>query len=193
MPQILDTLHNFECEQNQPQTSDNTDEYNKIHEGWRPLKTLKSPKFYSDAGFRGRVYWIYDNAEDTLPRHLRQIATIIEQSRFILDIVPCEDNGQYDCNEQTWIRATEFLTKNAKWVWDIHSHVIDTPHILPGPENSIDLHWDYSGYELLINIPADPAEMAGFYGDDHGVISIKGKFDPNKINHGLLLWLAEER
>ncbi len=40
--------------------------------------------------------------------------------------------------------------------------ILDAPNILPGPDNSIDLHWDYPKYEILINIPADPMAEASF-------------------------------
>lgn len=200
MSKLLERFTSTDCEHFHPHSKgtnindpDNWVKPKKRRAEWRSPKTQQSPKFYSDAGSRGRVYWIADNTVDTLPRPLRQIETIIEQSRIILDIVPCEDNGQYDCSEQTWTRATEFLTKSALWVWDIHSKVIDIPDIMPGPDNSIDLHWEYPGYELLINIPADPTGTIGYYGDDYGVMLIKGTIDPNKINLVLLQWLAEEK
>lgn len=121
---------------------------------------------------------------------LQSLTDIIAQSRNLLDIVPNEDNGQYACSEQTWKRATEFLSKNAQWVWEDIGKVIDAPEILPGPDNSIDLHWEYSDYEFLINIPADPTAMAGFYGDAHdGELSIKGKSDPSRVNHRLFPWM----
>lgn len=115
---------------------------------------------------------------------------IIEASRVILELELDEDEGQAPYAEETWTRAVEFLKRNAKWVWDTFSRVVDLPEILPGPDGSIDLHWDYPTYEMLINIPADPMAKAGFYGDDRGEMSIKGKFDSNTFNHGLLLWLA---
>lgn len=190
MADTLEKLTRAKCEQHHTQTED-------IPDYWRPARAPKIESFekkpHKKAHRRKRVHWSADNVLDTLPRSLSQIATIIDQSRTILDIVSCEDNGQYDCNEQTWIRATEFLTKNAKWIWDHHGKVIDIPDILPGPDNSIDLHWEYQGYELLINIPADPKEDIGYYGDDYGVTLLKGKIKPNKINLVLLQWLAENK
>lgn len=115
---------------------------------------------------------------------------IIEASRAILELEVDEDEAQAPYAEETWTRAVEFLRRNAKWVWDTFSRVIDLPEILPGPGGSIDLHWDYPGYEMLINIRADPNAKAGFYGDDRGQMCIKTKFDLNTFNHGLLLWLA---
>ena len=135
------------------------------------------------------VYYA-QNVEDRLPPQLGHLQQAIEDSRTILELELDPDNGDIACSEQTWKRAVEFLRRNAKWVWDTCSRVVDLPEILPGPDGSIDLHWDYPTYEMLINIPADPNAKAGFYGDDRGEMSIKGKFDSNTFNHGLLLWLA---
>ena len=117
----------------------------------------------------------------------------IEASRAILDLEPHEDEGKAAYSEETWARAVEFVRRNAKWLWVDMGFVADLPEILPGPDGSIDLHWDYPTYEMLINIPTDPQAEAGFYGDDRGNISIKGKFDPNTFNHGLLPWLAKAK
>ena len=104
-----------------------------------------------------------------------------------------DDHGEAGYSEETWNRAVEFLTKNAKWLWDSFGRVIDAPRILPGPDGSIDIHWDHPSFEILINIPADPGAKAGFYGDDRGEIAIKGSIDPSRFNHhGLLLWMAEQ-
>lgn len=54
---------------------------------------------------------------------------------------------------------------------------VDLPEILPGPDGSIDLHWDYPGYEILINISAGPDAKVGFYGDDRSTVQVKGSFD----------------
>lgn len=118
---------------------------------------------------------------------------IIEASRAILELELDEDEAQAPYTEETWTRAVEFLRRNAKWVSDTLGLVVDLPEILPGPDGSIDLHWDYSAYEMLINIPADPNAKAGFYGDDRGEIQIKGSFDPRSHNYGLLLWLAKAK
>ncbi len=121
---------------------------------------------------------------------LSPLDQIIEASRAILELELDEDEPQAPYAEETWTRAVEFLRRNAKWVWDTFSRVVDLPEILPGPDGSIDLHWDYPGYEILINIPVDPNAKAGFYGDDRGQMCIRTKFDLNTFNHGLLLWLA---
>ncbi|MCH7808205.1 MAG: hypothetical protein IIB60_03175 [Planctomycetes bacterium] len=115
---------------------------------------------------------------------------IIEASRAILELELDEDEAQAPYAEETWTRAVDFLRRNTKWVWDTFSRVVDLPEILPGPDGSIDLHWDYPRYEMLINIPADPANKAGFYGDDRGENHIKGSFDPRTHDYGPFLWLA---
>lgn len=124
---------------------------------------------------------------------LSPLDEIIEASRAILELELDEAEAQAPYAEETWTRAVEFLRRNAKWVWDTLGLVVDLPEILPGPDGSIDLHWDYPGYEMLINIPADPTNKAGFYGDERGEIQIKGSFDPRRHNHGLLLWLARAK
>ena len=118
---------------------------------------------------------------------------IIEASRAILELELDEDETQTPYAEATWTRAVDFLRRNAKWVSDTLGRAVDLPEILPGPDGSIDLHWDYPGYETLINIPADRNAKAGFYGDDRGEIQIKGSFDPCSHNYGLLLWFAKAK
>lgn len=125
-----------------------------------------------------------------LPKGLGHIHDAIEASRRILALEPDEELGGVGYAEETWSRAAEFLRKYSKWLWDSTGHVLDAPKILPGPEGSIDIHWDEPNYEILINIPADPTAEAGFYGDDRGAIKMKGKFDATTLNHGLHLWLA---
>lgn len=132
---------------------------------------------------------VFDELPPQLFSHIRNE---IESSRRILELEDdFDDEGSPGYSEQVWKRAVEFLAKNAKWLLEIYGHLIDAPAILPGSGGSIDIHWDCPSYELLINFPADPQAMAGFYGDDRGEISIEGKFDPSTFNHGLLLWLAK--
>jgi hypothetical protein len=100
-----------------------------------------------------------------------------------------DDKGSIGYQEETWKRAAQFVLNSAKLLWDCHVTVIDIPSLLPGPDGSIDIHWETKQYELAINIPTDPKDMATFYGDDKGALSIKGTLDPSSENQGLLLWL----
>lgn len=138
----------------------------------------------------GAIHHRHD-ATYALPPELEHIRKSVENSRGILTLEPDEERGEAGYSEETWNRAVDFVTKNAKWLWDSLEYVIDVPQILPGPDGSIDIHWDHPSFEMLINIPADPSAKAGFYGDDRGEIVIKGSFDQSKFNHGLLLWLAK--
>ncbi len=129
---------------------------------------------------------------DRLPRALRSIRDSIEHSHSLLDLeFDWDEAGALPIDEPTWRRAASFLSRHALWVWDTYGTSIDPPDITPGPDASIDVHWDSAACEMLINIPADPNAMAGFYGDDRGNISIKGKFDPRHVNEGLLQWLTK--
>jgi len=134
------------------------------------------------------------DAWQALPGALHHIKQAIEDSRSLIQFSDDWDEaGSPAIDESTWRRAAEFLARHAQWVWESCGKVIESPHVTPGPDGSIDLHWDYPTYEMLINIPADARAMAGFYGDDRGNISIKGKFDASRANEGLLQWLVKSR
>lgn len=124
--------------------------------------------------------------------HIYGIRHAIESSRALLHL---EDNwdaeGSPAIAEDTWKRAVEFLENHADRIWRHHGIELDPPHVAPGPDGSIDLHWDLPDYELLINFPADPTAMADCYGDDRGRIRIRATFDPRVTNEGLLLWLKK--
>lgn len=124
----------------------------------------------------------------------RQLACRIAESRTLLQLQHDWDGeGSEPINEDTWKRAVDFLQKQATLVRSRSGLEIDAPDILPGPDASIDLHWDRKDFELLVNIPADPKKMAGFYGDDRGVIRQKGTFDPSRLNEALLAWFVKPR
>jgi len=131
----------------------------------------------------------------TLPGTLDHICRTVETSRSLLLQLPndWDEAGSPRIEEATWRRACEFLARYARWIWDNDGKVIDSPSITSGPDGSIDLHWDHTDYEMLINIPSDANAMAGFYGDDRGRVSIKGRFDPSRVNEGLLHWLIKAR
>ncbi len=132
------------------------------------------------------------DARQPLPTALRHISEVIENSRTILQLQDDWDEaGALPISEQTWRRATEFLSRYVERVWDTSGDALDAPDIAPVPDGSIDLHWDSPTYEMLINIPSDARRAAGFYGDDRDRISIKGHFDPQSVNEGLLQWLRK--
>ena len=185
MPQVLEKFPLVDCEHLAPSA-------------WRDLPHRSDAWFErAPSGARARLHertvdYPRDVGDELSPQ-LRHVREAIESSRTILDLEPDDDHGEAGYSEETWNRAVEFVTKNAKWLWDSFGCVIDAPQILPGPDGSIDVHWDHPSFEMLINIPADPRAKAGFYGDDRGEIAIKGSIDPSRFNHGLLQWLARSR
>ncbi len=100
-----------------------------------------------------------------------------------------DDEGSPGYTKETWRRATLFLENCVKWLWCDHETVLAAPNILPGPNGSIDLHWDTQKYEVLINIPADRTVKLGFYGDNKGDDFRKGSLNPKTKNEDFLLWL----
>ncbi|MCH7702483.1 MAG: hypothetical protein IID37_12430 [Planctomycetes bacterium] len=125
---------------------------------------------------------------------LRRIQPAIESSRYLLQLEDDWDTeGSPAITEATWTRAVEWLNNHAVQIWRSHGIEIDPPDIGPGPDGSIDLHWDFPEYELLINFPTDPDAMADCYGDDRGAIRFKATFDPKTTNEGVLLWLKNAK
>ena len=125
---------------------------------------------------------------------LQGVRQAIEASKTILDLDDdWDDEGSVGYVEATWARAVDYLEKSAERLWDMHGIVLDPPEILPGPDGSIDLHWNQPDYEMLINFPSDEDSPAGFYADDKGNLSIKGKINPSGQNLTHFVWFAEAR
>jgi len=123
----------------------------------------------------------------------RRIDETVRSSTWILDLShDWDEEGSPAYSAETWDRAVKFLRNQASWLRQHLCITLEAPRILPGPHGSIDLHWDTDGYELLVNIPANPETPVSFYGDDRGKISIKGTLDPSTYNRGLLMWLAKQ-
>jgi hypothetical protein len=115
----------------------------------------------------------------------------IEESRRILDLPDDWDSeGSPAFAEATWLRAADFLRRCASALWDRESSVLPVPQILPGPESSIDIHWQGSRRELLLNIPSDNDAPITFYGDDYGQDKRKGQIEEGAPDLDLLTWLT---
>lgn len=126
------------------------------------------------------------------PESLREIEDAIEASRNLIDIQGDWDGeGSPGFSEQIWGRAADFVRQYASHLKLNYGLAVPAPDILPGPNGSIDIHWEKDSFELLVNIPADPGERAEFYGDDYGSIYIKGNLDPSRVNQGLIEWLQK--
>ncbi|MBA7656343.1 hypothetical protein ES703_64267 [subsurface metagenome] len=120
------------------------------------------------------------------------IYTAIDESKIILEY---EDDwngeGSPRYKRTTWRKAVDFIYEYANEIWNKFQIMIDPPHIQPGPNGSIDIHWMKDDFELLINIHPEDNSFAGFYGDNSSGSFIKGKINlsDRKINNGLILWL----
>ena len=116
----------------------------------------------------------------------------IKDSRHLLDLEDDWDGeGSPAYTEATWKRATDFLRANANKLRSLLDRQTPVPDISPGPYGSIDLHWQTQTRELLVSIPVEPEQPAGYYGDDHGKNRIKGTLDTAGRNEWLLMWLME--
>lgn len=125
---------------------------------------------------------------------LAYIHAAINKSRWILDLKEnWDEEGAEPYAEETWKRATDLLITYAERALSNYGMEISAPAISPGPDGSIDLHWNARdhGFDLLLNVrkKGDPAGAAGFYGCNDSGTEIKGTFDPDTFNKGLLDWL----
>jgi hypothetical protein len=121
---------------------------------------------------------------------LADLLAEIDRSREILSWQDdWDDEGSPHFEEATWKRATEFLERHARLLLKKHGLLMPTPRILPGPNGSIDLHWETGRRELLMNIRPD-SKLAGFYGEASGTSSLKGKADLDASDLGLFTWLT---
>lgn len=114
---------------------------------------------------------------------LRRIESMIEHP----DYTDEEDFPSFSIT--TLFRAKSFLLAQSKQFHKIFGYFPPVPQIGAGPNGSVDLYWKKTGWELLINIPAEDGKMATFYGDDYGLQKIKGSLDPNSFHYGIVPWL----
>lgn len=107
------------------------------------------------------------------------IEVALKQAEYILSLeADFDDLGSPAYERGTLERAGAFLRTVARFATDECGAEIGVPNIDPGPDGTIDIHWESSGFELLVNIPDAPGERATFYGDDFGSFVVKGDIDP---------------
>jgi hypothetical protein len=120
----------------------------------------------------------------------RSLKAEVEHARKTLSLeYDWDEEGSSGYSTDTFDRAICFLNTHSAKGHDLCSSYPPAPRISPGPDGSIDLHWKQKAWELLVNIPKDDTQMAVFYGDDYGTLKIKGSFDPNTVNLGIVAWL----
>lgn len=135
----------------------------------------------------------WSSEERQLPAAFAELEAHITSSRSLLDLTDdWDDAGAPGYDEATWQRAVRFLVSGVSRLWDEFGIRTERADVLPGPRGSIDLDWRTPGHELLVNVPVDPTQPLGYYGDDGaGGKKVKGTLDPAAPNRWLLAWLAE--
>jgi hypothetical protein len=125
------------------------------------------------------------NIEDVeLDAEIERVSVLLEQTGESSEgSVPTKD---------TLGRAVSFLIAQSDKVRELRGLAAPVPDIDFGPNGSIDIHWRRRGWELLVNIPANPSQPAAFYGDDYGSQQIRGSFDPTSFNFGIATWLMSK-
>jgi hypothetical protein len=127
----------------------------------------------------------------SLPYQLCHFTEVFESSRALLELEDDWDgNGGQSFTEDHWRLVIRFIADNVAWLWQRRGMTIEAPEISPGPGQTIDVHWQTTAFEMLVNIPADVAQPAQFYGDDAVGHDLKGKLDLSRDNFWLFLWMA---
>jgi hypothetical protein len=122
--------------------------------------------------------------------HGSAIENAISKSRWILgQPVDPESVDSEGYSEAVWNRAIDFLRRSANSLVIRTGRDLVPPEILPGPQGSIDLHWDEPNFEMLINIPRQATAPAGFYADDRGENKLKGTLSTDSADIAFLCWL----
>jgi len=128
----------------------------------------------------------------SLPLALNRVGKVIAESREMLNLSnDWNEEGAKKIDENTWRRSVTFLARYALRVLEQSGRVLDAPDITPSVDGSVDIHWDNPAYEMLIVIPPDINALASFYGKNRGRSFIKGEFDLNELNKGLIEWLTK--
>lgn len=102
-----------------------------------------------------------------------------------------DDEGSPRYERETWERALKFVLWNAVELWRKERVRVEPPAIRNGPEESIDIHWNFPGVELLVNVPSASDHPATFYGlNKSGRTEIRGNLDISVSNEWLLMWIT---
>lgn len=131
---------------------------------------------------------------ETITDPIQPILDAIEASRTLLELKDdWDEEGSPGYLERTWKRATEFLRNHARWLWEQHDTILETPRLAPGPHGSIDIYWRTEEAELLLNVPADPAQPLSCYGDSKSGFKVSGPLSDSDYQRGLWSWLSNGR
>lgn len=129
--------------------------------------------------------------ENKEPDYSYKVRELIKKSKSLLKLKDNWDGeGSSAISNKTWRRATNFIMQLAMSYYDFVNSCIDVPEILPGPDDTIDILWDFDKYELLLNVPSDINKPMSFFGlDKVSNRNIKLVEDKHFDKH-LVLWLS---
>ena len=134
---------------------------------------------------------LYGAPQTTIPS---SITAAIEASKYIYDLQDdWDEEGSIGYQKATWERATDLIMGFFDHSLGIDTHSLPAPNIAPGPDGSIDIHWQLKNKnrELLINIPADPQSPAVYYGTGGPNDVTKGKLELSSQNSWIIRWLMK--
>jgi len=133
---------------------------------------------------------ISENLIYVLPFIFNELGNRITKAKYILELEEdWDDEGGKPYSEQTFKQAIDFIIEYTQWAWNDLNILISPPKIFHGPNQSIDLLWSESSYELLINIPPYPKKISRFYGDNKKNTRIEGQFNIKDYGQGVFLCL----
>ena len=89
----------------------------------------------------------------------------IRDSADLLHVAGHSDEAAPAIDPNARIRAIAFLRTHADEACR-RGYTLAVPRILPGPDGSVDVHWELDDFEVLLNFPVDAGAPATFYGDD---------------------------
>jgi len=117
----------------------------------------------------------------------------LEKSKYILNLQDnWDDEGSKRYKLSTWKRMAKFFANCNERAFNFQSS-LDSPIISHSINGSIDVFWKDKNYKLLVNIPEDLNEKATFYGRGNKGNEIRGEFNPENHNNGLVMFLLNNQ
>lgn len=119
--------------------------------------------------------------QDEETHHFLALKKAIRKGRFLLTLGQnWDDEGSPGYSHETFRRVEGFLVTQFERLKN-RGRMMRLPSIQPGPDGSIDLHWKFVDWELLVNVPSDPGSPLNYYGDDYKQTTMKGTFPDDNI------------
>jgi len=103
-----------------------------------------------------------------IPKALINIHECLTDTLRILKLSKNWDGeGAEEIDIKTFKNASTFLVEFASYLYNKNLLLIPSPKIFPGSDGSIDLDWNNSGINLLVNIPAYSSNLISLYGENN--------------------------